>query len=104
MIPLDFITEWRGAVPWIQDSQVEQDLILSRALVEIFSVFDLIERQYDLRSPELFAPRAELFAPRAELFAPRAELFAPRAELGPGESVILTHIIGEFLNNSSTIP
>lgn len=38
MIPLDFITEWRGAAPWIQDSQVEQDLILSRALVEIFNV------------------------------------------------------------------
>lgn len=31
MIPLDFITEWRATAPWIQDSQVEQDLILSRA-------------------------------------------------------------------------
>ncbi len=38
MIPLDFITEWRSASPWIHDSQVEQDLLLSRALVEIFSV------------------------------------------------------------------
>ena len=38
MIPLDFITEWRTTVPWIQDSQVEQDLILSRALVEIFDL------------------------------------------------------------------
>lgn len=38
MIPLDFITEWRSTVPWIHDSQVEQDLILSRALVEIFNV------------------------------------------------------------------
>ena len=38
MTHLDFSTEWRGAAPWIQDSQVEQDLILSRALVEIFDV------------------------------------------------------------------
>ena len=38
MIPLDFITEWRRAAPWIHDSQVEQDLILSRALVEIYNV------------------------------------------------------------------
>ena len=38
MIPLDFITEWRATAPWIEDSQVEQDLILSRALVEIFDV------------------------------------------------------------------
>src|SRR5690606_20055177 len=38
VIPRDFITEWRQTAPWIQDSQVEQDLILSRALVEIFAV------------------------------------------------------------------
>ena len=38
MIPLDFVTEWRANAPWIQDSQVEQDLILSRALVEIFDL------------------------------------------------------------------
>ncbi|MGI6682049.1 MAG: nucleotidyl transferase AbiEii/AbiGii toxin family protein [Myxococcota bacterium] len=38
MIPLDFITEWRRTAPWIHDSQVEQDLLLSRALVEIFKV------------------------------------------------------------------
>jgi predicted nucleotidyltransferase component of viral defense system len=37
MIPHDFITEWRGQAPWVQDFQVEQDLIISRAVVEIFS-------------------------------------------------------------------
>ena len=36
MIPRDFITEWRAHAPWIQDAQVEQDLIISRALVEMF--------------------------------------------------------------------
>jgi predicted nucleotidyltransferase component of viral defense system len=38
VIPLDFVTEWRSTAPWAQDSQVEQDLIISRALVEIFAV------------------------------------------------------------------
>lgn len=37
MIPRDHILEWRGKAPWPQDVQVEQDLIISRALVEIFS-------------------------------------------------------------------
>ena len=37
MIPRDYITAWRARVPWVQDFQVEQDLIISRALVEIFS-------------------------------------------------------------------
>ena len=37
MIPRDYITEWRAQAPWIQDFQVEQDLVISRALVAIFS-------------------------------------------------------------------
>ncbi len=36
MIPRDYITEWRARAPWIQDAQVEQDLVISRALVEIY--------------------------------------------------------------------
>ena len=37
MIPRDYITEWREHAPWVQDFQVEQDLVISRALVDIFS-------------------------------------------------------------------
>ena len=37
MIPKDFITEWRKNAPWVQDLQVEQDLVISRAIVDIFS-------------------------------------------------------------------
>ncbi|MBL4620342.1 MAG: nucleotidyl transferase AbiEii/AbiGii toxin family protein, partial [Marinicaulis sp.] len=37
MIPCAYITEWRKEAPWIQNAQVEQDLVISRALVEIFS-------------------------------------------------------------------
>jgi predicted nucleotidyltransferase component of viral defense system len=36
MIPVDYITEWRSTVPWVSAEQVEQDLIISRALVEIY--------------------------------------------------------------------
>jgi predicted nucleotidyltransferase component of viral defense system len=37
MIPSDFIAEWRAHARWAADEQVEQDLVLSRALVEIFA-------------------------------------------------------------------
>ena len=37
MIPRDYITAWRAQAPWIPDFQVEQDLVISRALVLIFS-------------------------------------------------------------------
>jgi predicted nucleotidyltransferase component of viral defense system len=37
MIPLDYITEWRPNAPWQQISQVEQDLIICRSLVELYS-------------------------------------------------------------------
>lgn len=37
MIPQDYITAWNSEVPWASQRQVEQDLIISRALVAIFS-------------------------------------------------------------------
>jgi predicted nucleotidyltransferase component of viral defense system len=37
MISRAYITAWRANAPWSTDAQVEQDLVLSRALVEIFS-------------------------------------------------------------------
>lgn len=36
MIPKASITAWRKSAPWGEDWQVEQDLILSRALVDLF--------------------------------------------------------------------
>jgi predicted nucleotidyltransferase component of viral defense system len=36
VIPRDYITAWRSRAPWVQDLQVEQDLVICRALVEIF--------------------------------------------------------------------
>ena len=37
MIPRDYITQWRGRARWSEDFQVEQDLIISRAVIEMFS-------------------------------------------------------------------
>jgi len=37
MIPKPYIAKWQEYAPWKQFSQVEQDLVISRALVEIFS-------------------------------------------------------------------
>lgn len=37
MIPQAYIVEWRSVAPWISDAQVEQDLIICRALLSLFS-------------------------------------------------------------------
>lgn len=41
MIPKAYISEWREHAPWGQDAWVEQDLVLSRAIVEMFRVDDI---------------------------------------------------------------
>ncbi len=37
MIPKPYIAEWKDYAPWSSFEQIEQDLVISRALVEIFS-------------------------------------------------------------------
>jgi len=44
MIPQAYITAWRKRVPWQDDFQVEQDLIIERALMEIYNDPFLKER------------------------------------------------------------
>ena len=43
MIPAQNVVAWGNVVPWSDERQVEQDLIISRALVEIFSDDTLLE-------------------------------------------------------------
>ena len=38
MINRTAITQWNKIVPWNDNAQVEQDLIISRALVAIFTI------------------------------------------------------------------
>lgn len=37
MIPRRYIEEWKEQAPWPENAQVEQDLIIERSLIEIFS-------------------------------------------------------------------
>ena len=37
MIPQRYIEEWRATAPWTLDAQVEQDLVIERTIVEIYS-------------------------------------------------------------------
>ena len=43
MIPQAYLTEWRQYAPWPDNSMVEQDLVICRALVEIFSRPNLMQ-------------------------------------------------------------
>lgn len=48
MIPRAQITAWRSVAPWPDDAQVEQDLVLTRALIELFSR-DFLRRRLAFR-------------------------------------------------------
>lgn len=37
MIPRRYIEEWKATAPWPDNAQVEQDLVIERALIELFS-------------------------------------------------------------------
>jgi hypothetical protein len=43
VIPQEDIVAWRQIAPWTDDALVEQDLVLTRALVEIFGDRTLAE-------------------------------------------------------------
>lgn len=48
MIPRAHITAWRARAPWSTDAQVEQDLVVCRALIDLFSD-DLLARELAFR-------------------------------------------------------
>ena len=91
MIPRDYITEWRAEAPWIQDFQVEQDLVISRALVEIFSQPVLHQAlafrggtalyKLHLKPPARYSEDIDLVQTKAEPAGPMME--ALRAVLDP---------------------
>lgn len=82
MIPSDFISEWREYASWNTDIQVEQDLVISRCLVEVFS---------DAQLQELLAFRGgtalyKLFTPSPVRYSEDIDLV--RTTSGPIGSVI----------------
>ena len=48
MIPQRYIEEWRASAPWTIDAQVEQDLVIARTIVELFSD-DLLKKSLAFR-------------------------------------------------------
>ena len=70
MIQRAFITEWRSRAPWPLDSQVEQDLILVRALVDIYSE-EIIRNRVALRGGtalhKLFSTNPERYSEDIDL-------------------------------------
>ena len=51
MIPRAHITAWRSQAPWPTDAQIEQDLVLTRALTAIFkrsAIANAVAFRYDL--------------------------------------------------------
>lgn len=80
MIPRDYITAWRTQVPWVEDSQVEQDLIISRTLVEIYSDRELASNlafrggtalhKLHFRSPARYSEDIDLVQVRAGAIGP----------------------------------
>lgn len=83
MIPRDYITEWRAHAPWIQDFQVEQDLIICRALIEIFS-HDLLRETLAFRGGtalyKLFLKPAARYSEDIDLVQMKAEAAGPMME------------------------
>ena len=65
MIQQVFIVEWNKTAPWLDMQMVEQDLIISRALVAIFS--DLKDTQALLRPSVIFNPQTAYELVKKEL-------------------------------------
>jgi predicted nucleotidyltransferase component of viral defense system len=80
MIPSTSITAWRSRAPWSKPAQTEQDLILSRAVIEIFSDPFLRERvafrggtalqKVYLKEPVRYSEDIDLVQRRAEPIGP----------------------------------
>jgi hypothetical protein len=70
LIPRAHITAWRSHAPWPLDSQIEQDLILSRALVELYSE-DSISGHLAFRGGtalhKLYLPRSQRYSEDIDL-------------------------------------
>ena len=81
MIPQSYITAWRKKAPWQEDYQVEQDLIIERALVEIYSDPFLKERlafRGGTALHKLHLSPAVRYSEDIDLVQIKAEPFGPR--------------------------
>lgn len=81
MIPQAVLTYWRtNHAPWTGDDQVEQDLIISRALVELYSdklIADSLAFRGGTALNKLFLPTMSRYSEDIDLVQVRAEPIGP---------------------------
>lgn len=70
MIPIAQINAWQTHTPWQNIDQIEQDLIISRTLIELFS-HDMIRRKFAFRGGtalnKLFFPKPARYSEDIDL-------------------------------------
>ena len=80
MIPQSYITAWRKHAPWQEDYQVEQDLIIHRSLIAMFSD-EFIRERLAFRGGtalhKLFLKPAVRYSEDIDLVQVKAEPFGP---------------------------
>lgn len=78
MIPQSYITAWRSQAPWQENYQVEQDLIIQRALIDLFN-HDFIRERLAFRGGtalhKLFLSPAARYSEDIDLVQIKAEPF-----------------------------
>jgi len=76
MIPQNYITAWKNQAPWKDNAQVEQDLILSRAIVDLFSdefLKDTLIFRGGTALHKLYAPTQERYSEDLDFVQKRAD-------------------------------
>jgi predicted nucleotidyltransferase component of viral defense system len=80
MIPKAFITAWQKKAPWQDDTQVEQDLIIERSLIEIYSdpfLKDKLAFRGGTALHKIFLSPAARYSEDIDLVQITAEAFGP---------------------------
>ena len=100
MIPAADITAWRTSHPWADDAQVEQDLTISRALVELFR-HPLLQRQLLFRGGTALH---KLYLAPASRYSEDIDLV--QAEAGPIGDVIsaIRSVLDPWLGEPKRLP
>ena len=109
MIPGAFIQEWRATTPWPDPRHVEQDLIISRALCDIFNDPWLSERlafrggtainklllpsRFDIRKTSMVQVRAEPIGPTIDMIRRVLSWLGPCRRKAAGHSM---HLVFAF--------
>lgn len=100
MIPRAFIMEWQHTAPWPGDEQIEQDLILSRILVELYQN-DFLKEQLIFRGGTALN---KLYFPSPVRYS--EDLDFVQITAGPIKKIVKTiqSIVDPWLGKSSTDP